>query len=285
LALNPVEASLSEFIHHRQNGCFQACVFAQQLNDLPPYMSSEDTSSTGMLEFLTWVEVNKQRLIVGGCVLVAAAFGAYVVNHLKAEKEMEANGALLSLQKFSETTGRAAVVDAQTYLNVTEKYSGTSAAERALLQAAGALFEAGKYTEAKSKFDEFATRHSGSVLIPTAAFGSASCLDAMNEVDKAMAAYDQIITGYASDFVSTQAKLAKAMLQVTKNQPAEAKRILETIGMEQNNPWQREAMNRLQMLNDKFPELVAKPATNTPAVITPAGLSVSNTVAPAGAKK
>src|SRR5262245_64044313 len=116
-------------------------------------MSSQAAESTGLINFLSWVEVNKKKLLMGTAA-VAVAIAAYSLYRWhRNEVEAEAIEALYKVQTPGAPSAKPP--EAQAFLVVAQKHPGTSAGARALLLGAEALFRENKFAEAKTQFETF----------------------------------------------------------------------------------------------------------------------------------
>ncbi len=227
-------------------------------------MNSEETQTARVYAFLGWLDQNKKQLIYAVVAVAVVSSGWYVYDYLQAQKELKAGDALVSLNKAPEAGGKPVSPAASAYLKVAGDYPGTSAAEHALLLAAGALFTENNFKEASAKFEEFTTKYADrgdSPLLAAAALGKAACLDALKETEKAIKAYEQVISAYPNDAAAAQAKLASAFLYEVKKQPEQALKLYNELApLEKPNVWTREVDSRREQLLIKNPQLVvAKP--------------------------
>lgn len=245
-----------------------------------------------MIEFMTWLEVNKKRLAVGAVVLVAIGFGAYLFNYLAEQKEADASAALLKLRTPLNASSNAPVIPSSDFLKVAQEHAGTAAAQRAIILAAGALFTEGKYAEAQAQFERLQKEFPGSPWIADAAYGIAACTEALGKRDDAVTAYQRVTTGYAAEPVATDAHLALARIYEAKGQPDMALKQYDEVARPASGQMTMKSQEAL-MLRDKllkkFPSL-APAKTNSPAMSTlstsPVGAAiisaVSNKVAMGG---
>src|SRR5436309_11547784 len=123
-------------------------------------MNSDVKESPGgpdLYDFLGWVEMNKKRLIIGAAVLTVIGFGIWIYNWSIDQRESSANEALMALRPPMTSTNPTPV-SASAYLKVVNDYPNTSAAERAEILAAGALFNENNYAEAESQFRKYLTK-------------------------------------------------------------------------------------------------------------------------------
>lgn len=229
-------------------------------------MQSEAAPSGGFLEFLAWVEVNKQRLIIAAVIAVVGGFGVYVYQWNADQSEQAASKALLELR----ATGGAEAPKgtASDYLKVAANFPGTAAGQQAWLLGARALFTDGKYAEAQAQFEKFLTQRPNHPWAPQAAYGVAACLDARNELDPALAKYQDVASRYATEPVGHEAQLALARLYEAKNQPQLALKAYDDLLLKPT-PGQSalDARQRRELLLQKNPQLAS---TNAPvAAATP----------------
>ncbi|MBI3191474.1 MAG: tetratricopeptide repeat protein [Pedosphaera parvula] len=248
-------------------------------------MSSNVTESDSLLELMTWLEVNKKRLIIGAVVVAVVGSALGVYNYLHKQREFAASDALVRLG-----VGRDTQPTATDYAKVLDEYSGSQAAERALILAAGAFFSEGRHNDAKTKFEQYLKDYPSGLMRGIASLGVAACLDEMNKVDEAIAAYQGVASAYGTDPVVHRAKLAMALLYVTKKQPAQAVKIYEELS--RTTPpttLNSEARLLLDDLIKRHPELKpasapVKAATTMPTLL-PAGGAQQTQAAPSATGK
>jgi predicted negative regulator of RcsB-dependent stress response len=218
------------------------------------YMSSETIRSTRGIEFLAWLEVNKGRLIAGAVVVALLASGLAIYRWRSAQQEMAATSALVQFQlRRTQADAGSGGPKAGDFLELSSKYRGTQAGQRALLLAAVALFGEGKFEESQANFEAFRSGNAGDPLAGTAALGVATCLEALGKIDEAIAAHREVITAFPETAAATQAKLALAGLLESRN---ELKPALEYYEQLRTTAWMNEAELRRQSLFVRHPELV-----------------------------
>ncbi len=122
-------------------------------------MSTESEESSGLIEFLAWVETHKQKLVVGGVGAIIVGGAVYVSQWKADQNEQAAGGALYEVQVKESETEDADKPSPADYLAVETGHAGTSAAERALLLAARGHFVAGDYEDARAAFDRFQSEY------------------------------------------------------------------------------------------------------------------------------
>ncbi|MBI5774714.1 MAG: tetratricopeptide repeat protein [Verrucomicrobia bacterium] len=253
-------------------------------------MNSEQTQTTSTsrsLELLAWAEVNKKKLLYG--VAGAAALGllAFFYSHHKAQQELDAGTEVVQLGRTVDASGRIVPPGASAYLKLAQTHSGTAAGERALLLAAGGYFTGGQFGEAKNTFEQFTREFPNSRFAATAAFGLAASLDGSGDTDKALAAYETVVSSHATDPIAQQAKVAMGVLYEAKRQPEKALKLYEEVIKAKNSSWGTEAEMRkerlqAQMAAPKFSAPMAPPTgLLAPAAPTPAPANVKIAPAPA----
>jgi len=219
-------------------------------------------------------------------VVLAVVVAGYVYGWQRGRTELEASRALMALRALPARSGEAPTATSGEFLKVASDWASTSSGERALLLAAGKLYEEGKYAEAQAQFERFGSAYASSSLASIAALGVAVCLDAQDRIDPALSAYQGVVTRFGSDPATHRAKLAMANLHQAKNQPAQALKLLEELSKDTAaGQLAVEAGSRQRRLLLEHPELApanpaAAGATNlvsavsgaetNPAVVLPA---------------
>jgi TolA-binding protein len=213
-----------------------------------------------------WIEANKRQTIWGATSLVVVILIASFFMYRQKEADLAASEALSNLAA-PQMAGGSRGDSAEAYLKMAAAYPNSRAAARALLLAAGKLFEEGKYGEAKTQFERFTREHTDSPFRGEAFLGIAACLDAQGKTTEAAAAYKNLIDRLPSDHVLPQARFALARLYEAENKPELARNLFEQVAS--SNPYSSlgsEAGMRLEELNIKYPQLAAPTApmpTNT----------------------
>ncbi len=231
-------------------------------------MDSPEVQSSPMMDFQTWLEVNKNRLIKLGVGAAIAGLAIYIWTYQRNQAEAEASTALFGVQV--PAGGAAGKPVASDLLRVASLHSGTAAGERAALLGASALFAEGKFADAKTNFEKFLAAHPESLLSATASLGVAASLDSLNKTDEAMARYKTVIAGYPNDIAAAQARLALAALHESKGQPDEARKLYDqlTSGAQSQSFWREEAVSRREALGVKLLEPMKAPPI-TPLITPP----------------
>lgn len=234
-------------------------------------MHPERQESTWLYDALAWLEVHRKRLITAGVAALALVVAAYIYVWLRGEAELQANNALLALDPASRTPEKSGAGH-DAFVQMAAQHGSSQTAVRALLLAAGELYQAGKYAEAQARFEEVAARDDTALLAPMAALGAAACLDAQDKVDAALAAYQQVVAKYPEEPVAGRAQLATAMLHEARGQFAEALKIYDSLMADRNSGRAgMEASVKREALLKQHPELAATIAPAPPPVAIPMG--------------
>ena len=227
---------------------------------------------------LAWAETNWRNIATGAAVVAALALVVSFYLWRQANRAEAASQALSALRPAAGPDGAPVMPSADAYLKVAQQYAGTATAARAQLLAAGAYFEAGKYTEAKGEFDRFLRDNPQHSLRGEALYGQGACLEALNKPADAIAALRSFVDRYPADPLVTRAKVALGRLYKAQNQPAEALRVLgEVTRAEQFGTLALMAEALTEEIKIANPGLV-KPAatvTNVPKVVAPAPAKVA----------
>lgn len=242
-------------------------------------MSSETEESSGLIEFLTWVETHKQKLVVGGIGAMLVGGVVYVTQWKADHKEQSAGGALYEVQLKEAETDEANKPSPDEYLAVETDFAGTGAAERAVLLAARGHFVAGDYDKAKELFARFEAQYSSSPFVSTALYGVAASEDAAGNLSVAKSGYQAVVNRFANTPVAAQAKLAMASLHESADEAVEALALYDDL----NRPgvpvsYSSRAIARRAKLLDAHPEL--EPEPETPVVPAPVETSEAAPEAP-----
>lgn len=158
-------------------------------------MQTEDVSTEFLVKFWPWLEANRKRLVIVGVVLLVALFVWYYLKTSQEQRELAAGQAYTALQMIPAKTLSAQQLS-DDYLKIAKDYSSTLAGQRAQLQAATVLFEAGRYADAQKQFQGFLDANAGSPLAATAKLGVAACQESQGKLDDALTAYRQLDTSY-----------------------------------------------------------------------------------------
>ncbi|HEY4417076.1 MAG TPA: tetratricopeptide repeat protein [Verrucomicrobiae bacterium] len=226
-------------------------------------MQTQDPSADILFKLWPWLEANKTRLI-GGAAAIVVLVGVYsFISWQRQAKEMAAGQALTQLISMpAANTSPSQLSTALTQLAV--KYSGTAAAQRAQLQAAAVLFEAGNYPEAQAQFQKFLDATPSGQFAATAILGVAASLEAQNKLDLATAAYQKVTASFAGSPAELQADFALGRLAEQAGKLAEAANFYENAARagRAGGSVAEEAFGRANEIRAK---LAATPKISTPA--------------------
>lgn len=260
-------------------------------------MDSEANESAEIFRLVAWAHANQKRLIIYATAVAVVAGGYWLYTWSGAHHQRMASEALSDVRPSAAPGTENRTVPADAFLKVAEQYPGTASAGRAVLLAAGALFDAGKYAEAQAKFEQFLRDAGDSPWRVEAQIGVAASLEAAGKNDAALSNYKAILDKHPSDATTPQVKFAMARLNVALNKPDQALRLYEEMArVPHNDSWSSEAEIEGRELLQKHPELrpppvaptnaapaamMSAPAAGKPAA--PAMLSAPATPAPAKA--
>ncbi len=183
--------------------------------------------------------------------IVAAAAAVYVWQ--KNQNEVQANEAMFAAAPSAGQKTTAA----EDYAKIAEEHPNTSAAERAELLAAAALFGRGDSIKAQALFQKFADEHPNSEFLAQAAYGIAACIEAQKKTDQAIAEYEKVARAYPMHNVASQAKLAIGRLYESENQFEKALNSYSELEKSTTalDMWKSEAVDRREKLLAHHPEL------------------------------
>src|SRR5208282_2216091 len=150
-------------------------------------MELQDAPATYLFKLWPWIEANKIRIAAGAGFLLVAAGVMCFYSWQQNQNQIDA-GIDLSQLILSDQRGLTPAQQADSYLKIARKYQNTSTGQRAFLQSAALLFEAGQYAEAESQYQQFLNQYPDSIFSGQAALGLAACLDAQGKTDLAAGA-------------------------------------------------------------------------------------------------
>jgi predicted negative regulator of RcsB-dependent stress response len=150
-------------------------------------MQAQDATTVYLLKMWPWFEENKKAVAIGAAIIIVVVFFFWFSSVQHSQKETAAGDAMSQL--LVSQSGQSA----DAYLKIASDYSGTVAAQRAVLQAAALLFAQGNYADAQTQFQKFIDGNPDSQFYIQALFGNAACLAAENKPDDAIAAYQRVI--------------------------------------------------------------------------------------------
>ncbi|MFM7103208.1 MAG: tetratricopeptide repeat protein [Verrucomicrobiota bacterium] len=230
-------------------------------------MTPEKPNTSLDIDLLTWYEVNKKSLFLGLGVMVVVVAGVIIWRHRAEHQVVEASDALLQVTTLK--TDNPLSVDALN--SVASRYPGTPIGMQAQLLAARELFSNGKYAEARALFEKVADAPVMDLVV-VGKLGRATCLDAENKTQEALAAYQAVIALPEADAVAARARLAKARLHESLKQPQEALALYNEVGKSSQGTTANDAFIRRANLLRQHPELDKPAVTTNTVTVQPAPL-------------
>ncbi|MBO4715030.1 MAG: tetratricopeptide repeat protein [Verrucomicrobia bacterium] len=219
-------------------------------------MSENILESSKLYELWAWYEANRKRVHLWATIILIVGIAiAYAVWSAK-QKQLNANNAVFLLSEPVSVIADGKVPGDE-LMKVADKYKGTSAAERALLEAGSAYFNAGEYQKAEDAFKRFQSEYPGSDMKNIAAYGLAVCLDAAGKDDAALSAYQTL--SRENNAVALQAKMNMAAIYQSKGDNEQAVEIYREISSTHQSSWAGKAYAQVRKMETRFPELVKKP--------------------------
>jgi predicted negative regulator of RcsB-dependent stress response len=221
-------------------------------------MQAQDSTTLFLFKLWPWVEANKNRLIGGAAIAVVGIFIIWFLVSQREAKEIAAGQALTQAVLSSDR------LSADPYLKIAEQYPGTMAGQRALMQGAAALFDAGKFTDAQAQFQKYLDANSAGEFSGEAMLGVASSLDAQGKTDLAVGAYQKVISNASDAVVVSAAKFALARIEESQGRFNDAMVLYQDVASaEPGGSLGSEAAMHLMELRSK--QTVAAPAATQAA--------------------
>ncbi len=233
-------------------------------------MQTQDAPTELLIKFWPWFEANRKRLIVTAVAAGAILLIWYFITTQREQKAINAGQAFTTLQLTLPPSSTAQQV-AEDFSQLASKYSGTLAGQRAQLQAASVLFDAGRYAEAQAQFDKFSGANPGSPLAAAARLGVAASLEAQDKLEEAATAYRAVISSYPESTEALPAKFSLGRVLELQGKLTEATSYYKEVTRSQlAGSLGQEAAQRLAQIQVKL--AAAKPA----APATPASPTLKN---------
>jgi TolA-binding protein len=191
-------------------------------------MELQDAPAAYFFKLWPKIEANWIRIALGGGVIAVVAILISFYSWQQEQKEVYAGKALT---QFMMTAPRNASgsQQADNFLKIAGDHQGTFAGQRAWLQGAAMLFEAGRYADAQTQFQKFLDAHPDSVFVGQAALGLATSLDAQGKMDLAASAYQRVINTPSDAIAATSAKFALAQIDERQGKLTDALNLYEDI--------------------------------------------------------
>jgi TolA-binding protein len=191
-------------------------------------MESQDTVTLYLLKIWTAYEANKNRFIGGAIAVVLIILLGLLWSWHKGQVEINAGQAISQLIASSQPNATPSQLAGQ-YLAIAGEYSGTQAAQRALLQGASVLFTSGDYAGAQTQFQKFTANYPTSQLLATSQLGQAACLEALGKPDAALDAYQKVVDAYPSSASAVSAQFALGRIYEQQGKFADALRYYQVV--------------------------------------------------------
>jgi len=191
-------------------------------------MELQEASAAYLFKLWPWFEANRIRIIWGAGIIAVAAGLISFYSWQRDQKEITAGKALTQLVTSiprNTTTSQ----QADLYLKIATDYQGTSAGQRALLQGAAMLFDAGRYADAQMQFQKLLNAYPGSFFAAQADLGVATSLDAQGKTDAAAGLYKRIINSYSDTMAANSAKFGLAQIDERQGKLADAMNLYQDI--------------------------------------------------------
>jgi len=241
-------------------------------------MSENILESNKLYELWAWYEANRKRVHVWAFVItLVGVIVAYAI-WSAGQKQLHANTAIFRLGEPLSVIARGEA-SAEDMAKVAEKYEGTSAAERALMQSGALYFQEKEYQKALDTFTQFSQKHPKSNLAGSAAYGIAVCQDALGKDEEAMVAYQGLIQKYPS--LADLAKINMASIYESKGQLDKAVLLYDEISKTLHRSWASMAMSRARAIRLDHPELEKKPEVAQPTITPNVNLAPAASETPA----
>jgi TolA-binding protein len=238
-----------------------ACVLGEVSKKSTFYytMQTQDAPAEILFQLWPWIEANKNRLIGGAAAAIVIAGIAYFLISQHERREVEAGEALTALMNPSLAASSTQLAGSLEQLAVT--YAGTGAAQRAQLQAAGTLFEAGNFTEAQAQFEKLLNDNPTGPFAATAELGVGASDEAQNKLDQAAAAYQRVVSMFSSSPFAAQAEFGLGRIAEQQNKLSEASSHYATVEQKaMGGSLAQEAMIRDSILKLRMAAAAPQPA-------------------------
>ena len=232
-------------------------------------MLLQDAPATYLFKLWPWIEANKVRIASGAGILLAAIALIFFYSWQQDQKEITAGTEMTQLV-VADRRNTPAVQQAGLYMNIARDYKNTSAGQRAFLQSATTLFEAGQYADAQTQFQQFLDQYPDNFFAAQAALGLATCLDVQGKMDLAAPAYQRVINGYSDPVAANLAKFSLAQIDERQGKLTEAFKLYEEIiQTSPNGSLGSDAEMRAMELKNKQPSAPPAATSTAPFKLNP----------------
>ena len=190
-------------------------------------MELQDAPATYLFKLWPWIETNKVRIASGAGILLVATGLISFYSWQREQKEITAGAELTQLMLSDQRSTPAQ--QAALFVKIARDNQNTAAGQRAFLQSATMLFEAGQYADAQTQFQQFLNQYPDHFFAGQAALGVAASLDAQGKTDLAAAAYQRVINNYPDPLVTGYAKYSLAQIDERQGKSTEALSLYEEV--------------------------------------------------------
>lgn len=237
-------------------------------------MEKEVTQTADFYRLVAWMHTNRKRILIISAVVLVVGAGIGIFNWNKSNREAQANEALSNISPPSSAEESTNAAAAEPYLKVAADYKGTSGGARALLIAGGILFDAGKFQDARKRFEQFLVDYPDYPLADQALLGVDASYEAEGSLTEAATRYKDFVERHPTASTLPQAKSALARVYLAENKPELALQQYDDLERARNNDsWTAEAGIQKEELLAKYPNLrkqnPASTATSAPIIVTP----------------
>lgn len=221
-------------------------------------MQTQDAPAEIMFKFWPWLEANRNRLIIAGVAVVLLFVVWLFVTSRQTQNAIAAGQAYTQFQ-LNQPPNQTMKQVADGYLQIATKYSGTTAAQRAQLQAGAILFNGGSYADAQKVFENFVATEGGSALTVFARLGIGASLEAQQKLDEALAAYRAAVSLAPNSPEAVSAKFSQGRILESQGKLSEALGLYQDVARSPfGGSMASEAGQRAAMIQGKL--AAAKPA-------------------------
>jgi TolA-binding protein len=239
-------------------------------------MESQDVADTFLVKWWPQIEANKNRIGIGAAIIVGAVLLYSIISWRHEQNQIAAGEAFTqALISLPPNSNPSQMADA--YLAIAADHPNTPAGGRSLLQGALALFEEGKYTDARGYFQQFLDEHPDDEFSGQAALGVAKCYEAEGKLNEASGAYQHVINDLSDANAKVAAEFSLAQLDLQARNYADAVRLFQEVA--QQAPYSTVASEAQQYLF----QLRSSSAPAAAPAATPAAQPTTTAPAPAPA--
>ncbi len=200
-----------------------------------------------MLPLYDWWKANGSQFLITVAAAAVLIGGAIAFKQYRAAKIAGANQELLKASSLEELE------------TVVAKYGSTKAGNAARLRLAKAYYDASKYDEALTAYDDCIRKGAPNGFAEIAALGRAHALEGLNRLDEALAAYQDFDRASDGHCMQPYAKMGVARIYTLQGKKDEAKKLLENLKAQKtgNSAWEMVIAN-LEGVVDRYEPRAAR---------------------------